>query len=90
VFSNLPLATFTFAVCISVSLEQGYTMFFAMGHNFFWAGSRTARVKIAINITNTKLPKLLSIFYSTDVPPYPLIQYPRFHLSAVHRGSKKN
>jgi hypothetical protein len=26
---------------------------------------------------------------NTVVPPYPLIQYPRFQLSAVYRGPKK-
>jgi hypothetical protein len=28
-------------------------------------------------------------FWYTGVPPYPLIQYPWFQLSAVHRGQNK-
>jgi hypothetical protein len=37
--------------------------------------------------TPTKLP--VSAFSKTVVPPYPLIQYPRFQLSTVYRGPKR-
>jgi hypothetical protein len=38
-------------------------------------------------IKNVK--KYVEGFINTVVPPYPLILYPRFHLSAVYRDPKK-